>query len=143
MLSLRFANNTTIIKQNEHLCFNVHFETYDDVEDLCFRVVLSTKGQNRIGMAEINKFISVKANCQYYWDFDIDISYLSEGDYSFFVVMYEIDEMGNNNILDGPPINFLFTFNNYKRGGLKWDNKCWGNIRFPEISCNEVKADYV
>lgn len=136
--SLEFLEkDSPIYKSKENLVLGVRWEAFDDISNLCFRIVFRTTTLEPIGMAEVNRYCSAKKGETIIDRFEFDISYLPEGNYTFFFVFYEIGSGGNNQVLDGPPIDIPFKSENYNKNGLKWDHKCWGNIRFPGIVCRK------
>ena len=113
--------------------FLLDWQAFEDVQNMCFRFVVCSKTQEPIGMASINHFTSAVAGKHCIDEFSLDISALPEGDYSFFVVLYDLVSNGDNVVLDGPPIYIPFKLEDIDAKGLKWDHRAWGNLRFPEI----------
>ena len=122
-----------------HIKFLLNWMAIDDIQDLSFRFVVCSKTQDPIGMSSVNHFSSAVEGKEYTDEFDIDISALPEGDYSFFIVLYELVSNGDNVVLDGPPIYIPFKIEDYEEKGLKWDHRSWGDLQFPELKVKRVK----
>lgn len=132
-----------IYNENETPFIEVKWRAIKDVSNVCFRLVLCGKAQEPIGMYEINRYTNAVSNTQYIDKFKVDITNLPEGDYTFFIVMYEIVSNGETVNLDGPPIYIPFRREQINNTGLKWDHKSWGNVQFPRLIAERINEEKI
>ena len=136
--SLSFIDKSLpIYNDGESMRFLLNWHALKNVNALGFRVVLCTKSHEPIGMSEINRFTNPEEGKDYSDEFELDISYLPSGDYSFYIVMYELVSNGENVVLDGPQDYFPFKYEK-EEVGLRWDHRCWGNTIFPALQVKHI-----
>ena len=128
-----------VYSEGEGMRLLLNWQAYTDLQDLCFRFVVCSKTQDPIGMSSINHFSSAVRGKEYVDEIELDITALPEGDYSFFIVLYELVSNGDNVVLDGPPIYIPFKIEETEGKGLKWDHRSWGDLRLPELTVKRIK----
>lgn len=140
--SLEFCEKSIPVYQDgETLKFLLKWKVLKEVSNLGFRFVLCDKTQMPIGMSENVKINHTFSDKEIYDEFELDISFLPDGDYLFFIVFYEIVSNGENIVLDGPPIYIPFKCVRNIDNDLKWDHRCWGNVKLPSFNIKNINSE--
>lgn len=103
--------------------------------DASFRCIIFSFNDEPIGMMSSLSCLDIKEG-ENKMKFEMDISYLAQGKYYTRIVLYEVDEYGNEVVHD--VIHHAFTFIVDKKeiinNTLKvWKRNAWGSISFPNI----------
>jgi hypothetical protein len=65
--------------------------------------------------------------------YEMDISQLIAGQYSFSIALYAINEYGTETMCDHSGIRFPIDIQEEENDGINWSRQWWGSIKFPEI----------
>jgi lipopolysaccharide transport system ATP-binding protein len=65
--------------------------------------------------------------------YEMDLSQLIAGRYSFAIALYAINEYGTETMCDHSIIKFSIDIQEEKNAGIDWKRQWWGSIKFPEI----------
>lgn len=139
MLQLEFAGKSSpSYRHDEPMELKVTIHAAQDVPRAGFRVVISSQDQTHIGMADFPQFAALRAGETKDFIFTLRSGMLHSGNYSFFVALYEHDDLGGIAILDDLGRSFTFQIMDDPVGGYPWNKNC-GHVRFVDatVRCAE------
>ena len=139
MLRLEFAGKSSpSYRHDEPMELKVTIHAAQDVPRAGFRVVISSQDQTHIGMADFPQFAALHAGETKDFVFTLRSGVLHSGNYSFFVALYEHDDLGGVAILDDLGRSFTFQIMDDPVGGYPWNKNC-GHVRFVDatVRCAE------
>jgi len=123
-------NKKLILSVGEKMPIRLAFISNMDIENAYFRIMLRTAEGFSITMATTNEGMCIQKNLLETVFMLIDTSRLAPGRYSLSLVIYEVNEFGNSNNLDGLSDVLFFEvvtvpgFNN----NMEWKSQYWGNV---------------
>ena len=139
MLRLEFDGKTSpSYRYDEMMNLKLTVHAEQDIPRLGFRLVISGQDQVHIGMADFPRFGSLRAGETKSFLFSLRSEVLHSGNYSFFVALYEHDDLGGIAILDDLGRSFTFQIVDDPVGGYPWNKNC-GHIRFVDASVRPVE----
>ncbi|MDD7675520.1 MAG: polysaccharide ABC transporter ATP-binding protein [Eubacteriales bacterium] len=128
-----------ILYDNETLCIKIKFASKKNYEKVAFRVIFYDVSRVPIGMAASNPILTVREGeneaC-----FKIYLPVLAQGEYTGRIVLYEVNEFGNEAIHDVVDSAFMIRkdFRNIiNETASRWNRQVWGSIVFPTIDLRE------
>ena len=142
--SLMHMNSIEIIDSKEPnlydedtLDLELKYDSQIDCTKTAFRAIVFSSAHVPVGMVATNSDIEtiVGDNCK---KFKISLPNLAEGSYSLRIVLYEVDEFGEEIIHD--VVNSALLFNKIitmheNNTSKRWKHQVWGGIVFPTIEC--------
>lgn len=139
MQILELLSGTNILTNDESLNLKLKYHSEVQCEELAFRLILFSEMQIPVGMAASNACI--KANVgQNEVSLTIVFPNLAEGPYSCRIVLYEVDEYGNEVIHDvvHDAVGFEKVITKKENDTAKrWSTRVWGSNVFPTIGVLE------
>ena len=123
--NIRFAKGET-----QNICLKWVNNT--DISQLCLRVEVLKRDRIPVGTAMICDFYSGKQGEIGEASLQLDFSALVPGQYVTIYTLFQRDSKGNNINLDN--LNGLSFEVLQNDNDIVWDEKNWGNIRFPDIT---------
>ena len=92
-------------------------------------IPIKSDGGITLGTALSNLLDKSNAAGEYDEFFELDTRGIVDGDYSFVLAMYGVDEHGNETMCDHSIIKLWFTIEKDK-SSVMWSKSFWGNMRF-------------
>ena len=121
--------------------FNVEWESFNNLEDVRFRIIIRYQDDSLVGMVTSPIICSAKIGESYSVDFEFNTSYLVEGRYHLSIGLYQRDSKGEILILDhvtrASTIEIINDISS--EGFLNWDHRWWGSVNFPELDITSVR----
>ena len=136
MNSVQIVNKSEpYIYDEEKLNIRLNYSSKIRCKKTTFRAIVFNSLHMSVGMAATSYDMITEEgnNCI---DFEISLPNLAEGNFSLRIVLYEVDEYGDEIIHDVVDIAFLFskiTTSHKNNTSKNWKNQVWGSIEFPTI----------
>lgn len=127
------ALSQPVIYDNDKLNVRIHFDSYENYDNLAFRMIVFNDQGSSVGMTSTESSIIAK-NGGNSIRLSFDFSYLAPGKYSGRIVFYEVNSYGGELIHDVVDRAFSFLKNNRNNvtdTTKQWKGHVWGNISFP------------
>ncbi len=110
---------------------NITWENEIDIDNLCLRVEVLRRDRIPVGTALLYDFYSGKKGDTVQREFELDVGVLAPGQYTTIYTFFQKDSKGANLNLDN--LNGLSFEIVGKDGDVIWDERNWGNVRFPDL----------
>ena len=107
-----------------------------DIKSISLRIELLQRDRTPIGSTVLCDFDSGVKDQKGSVNCELDVSYLVDGEYALTYVFFERDEFGNMNTIDCVH-GLFFEIKDNRNTDVVWDERSFGNIRFPEIKIIE------
>ena len=104
------------------------FSSEKEIKDLYFRIIVKTVEGTPVTMFTVEKGFSVVIGRNNAIEYELDISHIVPGRYTLSPVMYEVNEYGGNNHLDGLKDIYCFEIDavNSFNNNMIWQSRYWG-----------------
>lgn len=122
-------SNTFIDQEKIRLKFT--WKNNKDITNLCMRWEILTEEEGSVGTALAEEFYSGTAGEKAEIELEFDLPGIVPGNYNSFITFYYRDEYGNNMNVDCVP-GLAFTKELINEQQIKWDDRHWGYVRFPD-----------
>ena len=136
MNKVRFLNlESPNIYSTNKIIIELSFISKIDCPTMAFRAVLFSSAKTPIGMAATHSGILTVIGSNTV-SFELSFPNLAEGMYSLRIVLFEVDEYGNEIIHDvvDSAISFnVIAIKHKNEISQKWNSSYWGGIEFPTI----------
>lgn len=124
-----------ILYEDEDLKLKVRFGSQKDMENVAFRVIFFTSSGVPVGMAASEPKLTVREG-ENEASFRLPIPQMAEGEYYGRVVLYDVNEYGDEIVHD--VVNSAFSIRkefhkNVNDTSKRWGHQYWGSIVFPNI----------
>ena len=103
-----------------------------DVKSISLRIEFLKRDRSPIGTTFLYDFCSGVKDQEGYVECELDVSYLTPGEYAMTYVFFEKDEFGNHNTIDCVH-GLFFEIKDKQNTDILWSEGSFGNIRFPEV----------
>jgi len=135
MKTLELLRDNNIISNGDQLDIRLVYQSTIDCNNLAFRMILFSELQHPVGMAASNACIPAKIGENEVL-LSVMLPNIAEGAYSCRIVLYEVDEFGNELIHD--VVHDAVTIEKViickeNDTAKRWNSRVWGNIVFPTI----------
>ena len=125
-----FLNKETpSFKQGEPIKFHIKWRCNTPSSKYKLLIPIKSDGGITLGTALSNLLDKSNAAGEYDEFFELDTRGIVDGDYSFVLAMYGVDEHGNETMCDHSIIKLWFTIEKDK-SSVMWSKSFWGNMRF-------------
>lgn len=122
-----------IYNDGERLQFEINMSCYENIEQVTFYTQIRTKEGVLIANAFSEPF-AIKKGAELSKKFSVDIDSLSDGNYTFSLLLIETDGRGDLVRLTRQEDKIPFRKENMKYNLLTWNAGKWGNIVLPTIT---------
>lgn len=124
-----------VLYDNDELKIRLTFTAEKAYANIAFRCVIFSATGVPVGMAASRPNANVEIG-ENQLTYSMQVPQISEGSYSGRIVLYEVDDFGNEEIHD--VVNSAFVINkqfknNVNETATQWKQQVWGNIVFPTI----------
>lgn len=137
------GRDAAIFLNGDSLEAQLQFNCMRNVERVHLRIVIKTHEGVPVTMITSEKSMKVQAKQQNLVDFRIRFSHITPGRYTLSMVLYEVDEMGNDAYLDGLKDVYCFEllptdgFNN----NMPWLSRYWGNLYMGQLEITKYETN--
>ncbi len=119
----------------------VRYTSSEAYSNIAFRMIVFNSAHTPVGMTASHPVITARKGDNSFHCI-VNFPALSQGQYSARIVLYEVDNFGNEQIHDVVEPAFVFqkTFHKTVNDTAKrWNQQVWGNIIMPTIEIREIK----
>jgi lipopolysaccharide transport system ATP-binding protein len=124
-----------ILKRGEKLDFRLRWKAVEDIEDVKYRMIVRYQDDSAVGLVQSGVLGSFTAGQELEHVFRFDTGLLADGKYSFSMVLFQSDDIGNSVVLDhvtrACSVEIISPNDDDKL--LNWEHRWWGSIRFPDL----------
>jgi hypothetical protein len=107
----------------------------EDIEDVKYRMIVRYQDDSAVGLVQSGVLGSFTAGQELEHVFRFDTGLLADGKYSFSMVLFQSDDIGNSVVLDhvtrACSVEIISPNDDDKL--LNWEHRWWGSIRFPDL----------
>lgn len=129
-LTLKDKENC-VFKSGEQIDFTIDWESYANIPDICFRMILRYSDNTPIGLTLSPTIGNAEKNQSYSTHLSFDTALLPEGEYNFSISICQIGANGKLIFQDHVDrASFVKITDNDK---LKWRHRFWGSIKLPQL----------
>ena len=124
-----------VLKRGEQLKFRLCWKALEDIEDVRYRMIVRYQDDSAVGLVQSGVLGSFKAGQEQENVFGFDTGLLADGKYSFSMVLFQSDDIGNSVVLDHVTraCNMEVISPSDDDKLLNWEHRWWGSIRFPDL----------
>ncbi len=124
-----------ILKRGEPLKLRLCWKALETIEDVRYRMIVRYQDDSAVGLVQSGILGSFAAGEERENVFEFDTSLLADGKYSFSMVLFQSDDVGNSVVLDhvtrACTMEVISPSDDDKL--LNWEHRWWGSIRFPDL----------
>lgn len=120
-------------KDDEKVRFRLKMHCNEDVDNLCFRMMIHNRDQMVMATSVCYNFASCKKGERFDKIFEMDISALSTGTYKVLPVLFELNELGE--VIDSDAVYPGLVFECEKNTPIAWKNRLYGDTILPDMKC--------
>ncbi len=124
-----------ILKRGEKLHLRLNWKALENIEDVRYRMIVRYQDDSAVGLVQSGILGSFRAGEERENVFEFDTSLLADGKYSFSMVLFQSDDVGNSVVLDhvtrACTMEVISPSDDDKL--LNWEHRWWGSIRFPDL----------
>jgi len=124
-----------VLTRGEQLKFRLRWKALEDIEDVKYRMIVRYQDDSAVGLVQSGVLGSFKAGQEQENVFGFDTGLLADGKYSFSMVLFQSDDIGNSVVLDHVTracnVEIISPSDDDKL--LNWEHRWWGSIRFPDL----------
>jgi len=136
MESVMFLNREDcVLKRGEKLDFRLQWKVMEAIEDVKYRMIVRFQDDSAVGLVQSGVLGSYQAGEELEHVFRFDTGLLADGKYSFSMVLFQSDDIGNSVVLDhvtrACSVEIISPDDDDKL--LNWEHRWWGSIRFPDL----------
>ena len=136
MENVMFLNREDcVLKRGEKLDFRLRWKALENIEDVKYRMIVRFQDDSAVGLVQSGVLGSYRAGEELEHVFRFDTGLLADGKYSFSMVLFQSDEIGNSVVLDhvtrACSVEIISPNDDDKL--LNWEHRWWGSIRFPDL----------
>lgn len=131
--------NEGLLYEDQPLELCVSFTSSKQYSDIAFRIIIFNSAHTPVGMSASHPVISARKG-ENSFECSVNFPMLSQGKYNARIVLYEVDNFGDEQIHDvvEPAFAFQKIFHNAVNDTVKrWNQQVWGNIIMPTIEIEE------
>lgn len=129
------GKETPVYKQNEPIVFRIRWNCKTSSIKYKLLIPIKSEGGNIIGSAVLDDLKSLETGI-HEEILQLNINGFMDGDYSFILAIYGIDEQGNETMCDHSISRIWFKIEKNYSSSI-WAKGFWGNIRFPIVRRSE------
>lgn len=131
--NIRFLNKDSLdFEVGEDIQFELIVDSSIIIPDACILLSIKDYDFNRVGAAISKPFSVVKDKGQKF-NFKASFKMLMYGKYFLNIALMAKGEMDNSLTYDDPGARIMIELHNEYAHGIKWENRYWGRVVFPEI----------
>ena len=124
-----------VLKRGEKLNFRLRWKAVADIEDVKYRMIVRYQDDSAVGLVQSGVLGTFRAGQEQENIFSFDTGLLADGKYSFSMVLFQSDDIGNSVVLDhvtrACSVEIISPSDDDKL--LNWEHRWWGSIRFPDL----------
>ncbi len=125
-----------ILHRGEQLQLRLRWQAREDIEEVKYRMIVRYQDDTAVGLVQSGVLGSFRKGQETENIFGFDTSLLADGKYSFSMVLFQSDEVGNSVVLDhvtrACTMEVISPNDDDKL--LNWEHRWWGSIRFPDLT---------
>ncbi len=124
-----------ILYDKEFLKMSISFYSQRNCPETAVRIIFFNNARIPVGMAASRPFINATEG-ENKVEIQLDLPHIAQGEYMGRIVLYEVDEYGNESVHD--VVDSAFSFYKAYRIAVnetsnRWNQQVWGNVVFPTI----------
>ncbi len=138
LLLLERQNN--IIELGNKIKFNLKIKIINSIKQLFIRCIIAKTDDSRIATAFSPPIENCMANTEKSINCQLDTSFLAEGKYTLYFILFNTDGAGNEEKFDLVlnALNFEIVMTSGQFYNCKWDSSNYGNIFCPYLDMEEI-----
>jgi ABC-type polysaccharide/polyol phosphate transport system ATPase subunit len=126
--------NTCEIKQSEPLVFKLNFKCIRKTSNVYLRATVSYSDDTIVGMTNTKNIMNFDVRDNIEKTFTLNCSLLAPGKYHLRLVLYRVNEFGNQEFTDiiGNACSFTKA-DGLENNNIEWDHRWWGHTNFDKM----------
>ena len=131
-----------VFNRDETVDFQFQCFTKSDFHDIGIRFEVITINGTIVGTYLPDKIFQFKKNETSTFRVKLDLENLAPGKYEFVITVYQFDQMGNEQYIDGVDPGFYLEISEIinESNPLVWLNHCWGYTRFNDARIQKTNS---
>jgi hypothetical protein len=124
--------DTPTYSSDEPIIIELTVFAYEEIENFYIRMEVLGMDDIPVGAAISGSFGGLKRDEKKIFTIKFNPIKLVNGKYKVTLLLFDMNEFGNNRDLDG--VSPCFVFEIQDKNVIEWNPKRWGNIRFEDLA---------